>query len=226
MSLPTEEYAFARKRLLEFKIIYQEVYDELLDHVFTDMESRRNNGDLRPVEQMTADVIQDMGGADGIKKMALEHARLFRVKLNQRIGKVYRKHLIVKTIAAMTACFLIGTYLPDTTAITITVFVLLALTLLSSSLFIGYRMRVIQTDHKKYSLLRTTIFWQAFIPMSLLNLALISARLLHASPAMLLSHPVIPLMVFYFTSLYLYGCYRIMEEELRSVKYTPSSLDI
>lgn len=215
MNLSPEEYALARKRMLDFKIIYQEVYNELLDHVFSDMESRRGNGDLRPAEALLEDVILAMGGVVGIKTMALEHTRLFRVKLNQRIGKVYRENLIVKTLAAMVACFLIGTYLPDTAITTITILVLLALLLLSSSLFISYRMRVIQTEPKKYSLLRTTIIWQAWIPMSLLNLAVIMARLFHTKPATLLSHPVIPMMLFYFTAMYLYSCYRIMEEEMQ-----------
>ncbi|EHQ25881.1 hypothetical protein [Mucilaginibacter paludis] len=216
MRLTTEEYAFARKRLLDFKIVYQEVYNELLDHVFSDMENRRTQGDARPAELMIEDVIHVMGGTEGIKNMALEHARLFRVKLNQRIGKVYRKHLILKTIAAMTVCFILSTYLPDSTATTITVFALLALLLLSSSLYIGYRMRVIQTDHKKYSLLRTTIFWQAFIPMTLLNVAVIAARFSHVKPTVILSHPAIPIMLFYFTALYLYSCYRVMNEEMQA----------
>ena len=71
MKLTAEELATVNKRLDGYHIIYQEVYDEIADHIITAIEIERAGGDERPVELLFDTVVEkQFPGNKTIQKIA------------------------------------------------------------------------------------------------------------------------------------------------------------
>ena len=222
MNLKPEEYDLIRNRMLNFRIPYQEVYLELMDHLSSDIENKRNDGDMREVEVLLQEAINQMGGAAGIEKMAREHENLFRVKIDNRIAKFNRKHILWKSLGAALFCVLADQLVPDNSVCTIALYALIVLIIVAVAAFLNYSMGSLPSIDQKKLLLRTNIFWQVWMPMTMLSAAFFIANIAsaagyHTGRTFIFLHPIIPLIIFYYTVLYLRACYRVMEEELQAV---------
>ena len=224
MNLKLEEYEIIRHRMLKFKIPYQEVYDELLDHIVTDIETKRTAGDLREVSEIMDDLINNsLGGAVGIKKMAREQENLYRLKIHRRIWKIYSRQLWWKTLAAVAGCVVLDRFIPNTTNYTIGIYGLVLLTMVMLEANVLINMRSVKLTDNKQSLLKTNIVWHVFMPMTLLNMAFLIPNLISSfshyhARAFIKVHPIIPLIIFCYTLMYVESCYRVMKEEMQAAK--------
>lgn len=77
MVLTTEERAWVTERMKIYDIKYQEIYDELLDHILTAMEIRRREGNKLSVAILFQRVVDEhFGGYQGIEDLAKNQEKL------------------------------------------------------------------------------------------------------------------------------------------------------
>ncbi|OKS85821.1 hypothetical protein [Mucilaginibacter polytrichastri] len=224
MTLKPEEYEMIRQRILNFKIPYQEIYNELLDHISTDIETKRAAGDFREVSLLLDELIDSsLGGQAGIENMARVQERLYRLKIHRRAWKIYFHHIWWKTLAVAVGCVILNKFIPANLKYTAGIYGLIFLTLFSLYIAVLIKMRSVKQIDNKRSLLKTDILRKVFTLIPLLNMAFVIPNIINTlthyhAREFTRVHPIIPLVIFCYTLLYAESCYRIMQEEMYTLK--------
>jgi len=97
-----------------YSIKYQEIYDEILDHIITAIEAKRTIGDNRAINFVFQDVVDsNLNGYLGIEAIASTHKKAFQQKINHALRTNYSYYTSWKTSTGMAALIIIaGFYMP------------------------------------------------------------------------------------------------------------------
>lgn len=115
MKLTAEELQWIDKRMDWYTIKYQEIYDEIFDHIVTAIEEKRTNGDNRSINVVFQDVVDsNFNGYLGIEKIVSSHKKAFQQKLKSALRANYRHYSSWQTSSLMTGLIIVsGCYLPS-----------------------------------------------------------------------------------------------------------------
>ena len=81
-------------RMKSYDIKYQEIYNELFDHIVTAIEQKRAEGDTRSIEKMYTEVIDvQFGGYYGVEMVAKSHEAGYKKKVRKLIWGNFRSYL-------------------------------------------------------------------------------------------------------------------------------------
>ena len=92
MKLTTEELAWIKERLKWYDIKFQEIYNEIADHIITGIEVARAEGDERDIANVFQTVVDThFGGYQGIDAVVATHKKAFqdRMKKTMRVNFRY-----------------------------------------------------------------------------------------------------------------------------------------
>jgi len=165
MKLSLTDIAYIDTRLDEHGLKYQEIYDEIRDHVLVAMSAARESGDKREIESVYKDMVEaQFPGYYPFERIAVAYEKAYRKKVKKMVWvnvQYYLKPLNAVIIALAIAA---GYYLPENT---ITYALLLAVFLIAAiSPFIYARIKTakIKIDDGKQSIVKVHItslstFW-------------------------------------------------------------------
>lgn len=171
MILLPEELQWVTERMKIYDIKYQESYYEILDHILTAIEAKRDNGDSREISVVFQDVVDtDFGGYSGIEELAVRQENIFNKYVGGAFKTIFRGYLnwgvLVFTIVASGLAYT----LPNNKAMHSVFFIAIFLLAFSPLLytFILISRKVTPVKGKK-SLLKGRLISQTYLPGMLLN---------------------------------------------------------
>jgi len=222
MILTTEEINYVSDRLNRHDIKFQEVYDELKDHMLTAIENLRTQGDTRSVETLWQEVVKaQFPGWWPFEDIVKQYQTAYRRKIKKALWANVRHYINWQTIPAMLILVVIGFYLPNTKVVSICMIVALFLVSIVPYIYIYRAARVIKTDKGKQSLVKNYVTSQANFLVLIINLLfnLVANLSREWSPAAFLGPmqypPVIFMAMLVFFVIYCLGCIRLSRQQFK-----------
>jgi len=224
MKLDYWEMDYIHNRMKTYDIKFQEIYNELFDHIVTAIEERRETYDSGSLEQMYADIVKiQFGGYSGIEKIARLHEAGYRAKVRKMILANFRYYINLRSLVLIIVLMCIGFSLPHTNLITGIFFIAIFAAAAYSSLYAYIKLRAIKPKGGKVSLVYSYIGGQANFPLIFLNALLWVPQL----PNIFSEHykfkltnvyyPVVLALMLAFMIIYSLSCIRLCRQELKQI---------
>jgi hypothetical protein len=170
MKLDYWEMDYIHNSMKNYDIKFQEIYNELFDHIVTAIEERRTSGDTNSLEQMYAGVVKiQFGGYSGIEKIAKSHEDGYKRKVRKMIWANFRHYINFQSLVFIIALMCIGFSLPHTKLIMGIFFIAIFAAAAYSSLYAYIKLRAIKPKGGKISLVYSHTITQANFPLIFLN---------------------------------------------------------
>ena len=117
MKLTTEELDWVKKRMDWYDIKFQEIYDEVADHIITGIEAAREDGDQRNIESVFHSVVDNsFGGYLGIDNIVETYKKAFRQKMRHATYASYKFYFNWQTTLLLIILLVAGFFLPTNKA--------------------------------------------------------------------------------------------------------------
>jgi len=174
MSLTVRELDWIKKRMDWYGIKFQEIYDEIADHIITAIEKERSAGDQRTID-LVFDTVTDreFGGYLGVDKIVKVYEQAYRHKIRKELRTNFKSQLNFQALLCVCLLVIIGLYLPHNKPTTIVIWVGLAVTAFIPVIFASRNAPQIKTDDGKKSIVKSYMTTRAcgllFLLSSLLN---------------------------------------------------------
>lgn len=174
MALTTNELHWISKRMDWYGIKFQEIYDEIADHIITAVEKERSAGDQRTIDLVFDTVTErEFGGYLGVDKIVKVYERAYRHKIRKELRTNFKSQLNFQTVLCVCLLVTIGIYLPQNKPTTIVMWVGLVATAFIPIIFASRNAPQIKTDDGKQSIVKSYMTTRAcgllFLLSSLLN---------------------------------------------------------
>jgi|GEM_PF-1302025 len=174
MVLSAQEIDWVKNRLEVYDIKYQEIYDEVLDHILTAIEDRREAGNTKEISILFQNVVDEQfGGYAGIEALVQTqekmHQKGIRLIFFNSLKSKFNWQTLLITIILLGVSFKIPHTKPLNAFFGLTVFLLVvAPVVYAYSLLAGK----IKTDKGKRSLFKGHLLAQMAVPLMLLQACL------------------------------------------------------
>jgi hypothetical protein len=171
MILSPAELQWVTERMKIYDIKYQESYFEILDHVLTAIEIKRDKGDTRDISVVFQDVVDtDFGGYSGIEALAVKQENIFNKYVGVAFKTIFRGYLNWGLLAFTIVASGLAYTLPNNKVIHSVFFIAIFLLAFSPLMyaFVLISRKVTSVKGKK-SLLKGRLISQTYLPGMLLN---------------------------------------------------------
>jgi len=156
-------------RMKSYDIKYQEIYNELFDHIVTAIEQKRAEGDTRSIEKMYTEVIDvQFGGYYGVESVAKSHEAGYKKKVRKLIWGNFRSYLNYQSLLFTAILTGISFTLPHTKPTVIILTIMMFIIAIHSSAYAYIKLRRIKPSKGKTSLVYSHTITQANLPMMFL----------------------------------------------------------
>ena len=110
MILTIEELEWVKERMKIYVIKYQEIYDEVLDHILTGIEERRTAGDSREISVVFQDVVEEhFNGYIGIEALALSEEKIYQKNISslfyQRLKQSFNWQVLLTSVILLALAY-------------------------------------------------------------------------------------------------------------------------
>jgi len=174
MILTQQELDWVAERMKVYNIKYQEIYNEVLDHVITAIEVKRGEGDKREILSVFQDVIDThFGGYMGIEDLAAGQENLYNTHVRKQFRHILASYFNWRVLLFTAVVVGLTFNLPDFklmhNLLLIFIFVMAISPVVYTFITIYSKVKIAKG---KRSLLKTHLITQAYFPAMLLNGAL------------------------------------------------------
>ncbi|MBD1386251.1 hypothetical protein IDJ75_13275 [Mucilaginibacter rigui] len=171
MILSPHELQWVTERMKIYDIKYQESYFEILDHILTAIETKRDNGDTRDISVVFQDVVDtDFGGYSGIEALAVKQENIYNKYIGGVFKAIFRGYLNWGLLVFTIVISALAYTLPDNKAMHGVFFIAILLLAFSPLLYAFLLISRKGTSVKgKKSLLKGRLISQTYLPGMLLN---------------------------------------------------------
>jgi uncharacterized membrane protein len=173
MTLTDRELDWIHKRMDWYGIKFQEIFDEMADHIISAIEVERAEGDQRTIDIVFDKVTdRDFGGYLGVDKIVKTYEYAYRSKIKKGMLENLKFYLNKPSLIAIVLLNITGFYLPGTK---ITILVMLIGLLLTASIPVVYahiNSPKIKIDDGKQSIIQSYMKSRALFLLSMINLIL------------------------------------------------------
>ena len=225
MPLTTDELNWVSQHMDIYKIPYQEVHDEVLDHILSAIEQAREAGNDLAIERLFQNVVDEhFNGYIGIDEIVQVQEKAYRKKINRIFWRNYRSILDWKAITFILIAMVIAHFLPIKTMATKLLLVVIFIAEFVPIIYAYVKTRIIKVSKGKKSLLRRHLLANGYIPFAILNLYLNipnciddinDNRDLHF---WILAHPEVAALVMALTIIYSISSVYLCRQELQAYK--------
>lgn len=227
MKFTAEETSWITDRLNWYDIPYQEIFNEIADHIITAIETKREEGDTRDVKLIFQQVVDEhFGGFMGIEKIAKEQEVTYRKKVRSQMWLNLKEQLNWPGKMFVAIMFIIGFYLPHNKLIMIVLLSTIVLVVFYTWLKTQWQLRFIKTVNNKKSLVGTFVLTQSFLPMIIFSAVTnIPNTLGHFTnnPKFVFKlfnyHPTILTTLLALNVVYSVACMRLSKQELKFMQH-------
>jgi uncharacterized membrane protein len=221
MKLSNCELDWIHKRMDWYGIKFQEIFDEMADHIISAIEVERDGGDQRTIDIVFEKVTdRDFGGYLGVDKIVKTYEHAYRSKIKKGMLENLKFYLNKPGLIAIVLLNITGFYLPGTKT---TIFVMLVGLLLTAAIPVVYayiNSPKIKIDDGKQSIIQSHMKSRALFLLSMINLILCvvggAARTWDISflnPAHY--HPVVYMLLLSFFIIYGLSIMRLCRQEFK-----------
>lgn len=232
MKLDYWDLDYIHTRMKNYEIKYQEIYNELFDHIVTAIEEKRAEGDTRSMEKMYTEVTDNQfGGYYGIERVAKSHEDGYKKKVMKLVWGNFRHYLNYQSLIFTAALIGISFTLPPTKLTAFIIAIMIIVVAIHSSAYAYIKLRRIKPSKGKTSLVYSHTIAQANLPMMFLYTLLWLPRL----PALFSDkykltlphfHPAILAFELAMILIYDMSCMRLCQQELKGfVDVNSSTVD-
>lgn len=152
MKLTKSEMAWVSTKLDTYDIKYQEIYDELKDHLLTAIENMRADGDERHIELLFNEVVKkQFPGYWPFEDIVKQYQSAYRSRVRKTMWTNYKYFFNWQTIPLMILLMVCSFYLPPVKPVKGTLMVLLFITSVVPIVYVYISARHIHTDKGKQS---------------------------------------------------------------------------
>jgi hypothetical protein len=202
MALTATELEWIDKRMDWYDIKYQEIYDEISDHIITAIEDARQDGDHHAIDivfQRVAD--SHFGGYLGIDEIVKTTEKAYRGKIEKTIRANYGYYTNRQKAILLFVLIAIGFCLPYTKTTAIVMTIGLLLIAIVPVIYAYAQSRAIKTNKGKKSMVKSHIIGRAFLLVIFFNGIVNTANFIARGLNWTFMRPIFPpvvYMVFYF----------------------------
>jgi hypothetical protein len=231
MKLTYWELDYVHGRMDNYNIKFQEIYNELFDHIVTAIEERSAAGDSESLERMYEEVVNTQfrgfyGVANEIEELAKSHENAYKSKVKKMIWANYRHHLNLKTLLFTVVLMLLSFELPHNklTSLVLTISILAAALFSIVYAYIG--LRGIRPSRGKKSLVYAYTLVLANFPLVLLNAVLWLPQLpyefMGKDPGFKIANIPLPVLALVLALILVYNlsCVRLCRHEVKQFMNT------
>ena len=170
MKLTYWDLDWVHNRMNWYDIKYQEIYNELFDHITTAIEEKKQTGDTRSLETIFHDVVDtDFGGYLGIEKVAQSHESGYKSKVKKMMWSNFRHYINFRSFAFTLALMLISFTFPLNKMTFVILGSMILVATIFPSVFSYIKLRPIKRSQDKTSLVYSHIITQSNLPAVALN---------------------------------------------------------
>lgn len=213
---------YIHNRMKTYDIKFQEIYDELLDHIVTAIEERRAAGDISSLEQMYTDVVKSQfGGYSGIERIAKSHENGYKHRVRKMIWANFRHYVNFQSLVFVIALVSFGLLFPHTKLVMGIFFITIFAAAAYSSAYAYIKLRSIKPKGGKISLVYSHTITQANVPLLFLNALLWVPQLPdifsdnYKFKMLDMYYPAILAFLLAFMIIYNMSCMRLCRQELK-----------
>lgn len=224
MTLTNIELEWINKRMDWYGIRFQEIFDEIADHIISAIEVERAAGDQRTVDLVFDKVTdRDFGGYLGVDKIVTAYERAYRSRIKKGMLENFKFYLNKPGLVVVMLLSIMGFYLPRTKATILTMLIGLFLTAMIPLVYAYINSPRIKLDHGKQSIIQSYMKSRALFLLTLINLILCviggAARtwdITFLNPVNY--HPAIYMALFSFFIIYGLSIMRLCRQEFKIAK--------
>jgi len=221
MTITDRELDWINNRMDWYGIKFQEIFDEIEDHIISAIEVERAGGDERTIDIVFDKVTdRDFGGYLGVHKIVTAYEHAYRSRIKKGIFDNFKFYLNKPGLAAVILPTLLGFYLPRTRATILTMLIGLLLTAIIPLVYAYRNSPKTKIDSGKQSIVQSYMKSRALFLMTLINLILCvfggAARtwdITFLNPVNY--HPVIYMALFSFFVIYGLSIMRLCRQEFK-----------
>ncbi|MEO3404471.1 hypothetical protein AAFN85_11260 [Mucilaginibacter sp. CAU 1740] len=115
MKLSADELKLINDHMAAYKIKYRDVHNEVLDHVVSAIQEKREAGDHSNIELLFMQIIEEhFGGTEGIEKLVAEHGKAYTRSINKLWMQSLKHYLTLPMLGFAIVALLLSIKLPDT----------------------------------------------------------------------------------------------------------------
>ena len=222
-SLNYWELDYVHTRMKDHDIKFQEIYNELFDHIVTAIEAKRLAGDTAAIEVMYKNVENaQFGGYAGIEEVARSHEMGYKAKVKKLIWANYKYYVNIWSLLFTSAAIIICNELPKTKSVKNMMVIFFAICVFYPLIYVFIKLNCIKPEKGKQSLIYSHILRQAYFPILLFNMMIYLPKI----PIMMFGgdtdfnvlkvlNPSIMALVIALLAIYDLSCIRLCRQELK-----------
>ncbi|MGY3213259.1 hypothetical protein [Mucilaginibacter sp. HD30] len=171
MILSDGDLNWVKDRMAIYDIKYQEIYDELLDHILTAIEGKRKAGDVKEISVLFQNVVDEQfGGYAGIEDLAQTQEKMHQKSIRQIFFNSLKSRFNWQTLLITIVLLAVSVKIPHSRPVHI-FFGLTVFFLVVSPVLYAYSLLAgkIKTIKGKRSLFKGHLLTQMAVPLMLLN---------------------------------------------------------
>lgn len=225
MTLNTVDLDYINHRMDTYDIKYQEIYDEIKDHMVSAVETARGGGDERNIVDVFDELMEGhFPGFWALQDISKEYEMAYRAKLRRTLWSNFGSYLSWQVIGLIILLVITGFYLPNNrvTYRTISVFMMILMVVIAcGTQFYAWRQgRKIKPDKGKQSMVKNHVARYGAFLILIVNLLLNCIGFLgreYNIPYLNLRyfHPVFWVLLLSFFILYSLSSTRLCRQELK-----------
>lgn len=218
MILTSEEITWVSAKLDTYDIKYQEIYDELKDHILTAIENLREQGDTRDIELLFSEVVKkQFPGYWPFEDIVKQYQTAYRSRVRKTIWTNYKHFFNWQTIPLMLLLMVFSFYLPNIKPVKGSMMVLLLLISIVPVVYVYIKGRHIHTDKGKHSLTKGYMTTVSNLMLVIFNLLVNSVNLLAPESFFNPKHYLPPVCMLLLIVSVIYGlsCIRLSNREFK-----------
>ena len=221
MPLTPTDLNYIIHRMEMYDIKYQEVYDEIKDHVISAVEDMRAKGDLRNIVELFDDMMNtQFPGYWAFAEISKEYEKAYRKKIRKTIWANIRAYINFKSVLAMILSVALAVYLPRNKITMLIFFIALLLVALTPGFYAWLKTKAMHLDDGKQSLVKNHVNRQASFLTLILQLILnLMGFVANEYDIKFLKpinyHPVICMLLLCFFVIYSLSSMRLCRQELK-----------
>jgi hypothetical protein len=174
MILSADELQWVSDRMKVYGIKYQEIYNELFDHILTAIEDKRKDGDERDIMTVFQNVVDShFGGYQGIEEVATSQEKVYIAHIRKSFRKILRSYFNWKLLLFAVVALMLTFKLPNVKLMHNMLLVIISLFAISPMVYTYITItKKVKVAKGRRSLLKDQLLTQAYRPLSFLNGAL------------------------------------------------------
>jgi len=171
MTLTTIDLNYVNSRMDTYDIKYQEIYDEIKDHVLSAVEAARANGDQRNIASVFDSLMEThFPGLWAFEKISSQYEKAFRTKIRKAFWSNIRYYLNWQTIPAFVLLIITGFYLPHEKNVNSVIMAVLLVIAVITQIYAFTVSRKLKVPKGKISLVKSYVSTSSMFLMIIINL--------------------------------------------------------